>query len=190
VSSNTPLKNFCFWFVNQLWRRLTSSLSSGLLEMWGNECSGLPAWNSNGFLFWRIDIVDLNLVLRHTPCQNEYRTPLEYRMKTMTFVPPWEFCSLALLSLIFYCLGCSAPFWHRLHSSSLYLLLDLQIAHAIFCERFSISVRFRQFYFSIKPGSRNWKIPLKSPFWFLSYTHNEKYHTFFLDFTRVYETWN
>ena len=29
---------------------------------------------------------------------------------------------------------------------------------------FVISVRFRQFYFSIKPGSRNWKIPLKSPF--------------------------
>ena len=25
----------------------------------------------------------------------------------------------------------------------------------------TISVRFRQFYFSIKPGSRNWKIPLK-----------------------------
>ena len=54
----------------------------------------------------------------------------------------------------------------------------------------SISVRFRQFYFSIKPGSRNWKMPLKSPFWFLSYTQNEKYDTFFLNVTRVYETWN
>jgi len=28
----------------------------------------------------------------------------------------------------------------------------------------TISVRFQQFYLSIKPGSRNWKIPLKSPF--------------------------
>ena len=27
-----------------------------------------------------------------------------------------------------------------------------------------ISVRFRQFYYSIKPGSRNCKTPLKSPF--------------------------
>ena len=46
----------------------------------------------------------------------------------------------------------------------------------------SISVRFRQFYFSIKPGSRNWKNPFKSPFWFLSYTQNEKYHAFFSRF--------
>ena len=28
----------------------------------------------------------------------------------------------------------------------------------------TFSVPLRQFYFSIKPGSRNWKIPLKSPF--------------------------
>ena len=29
---------------------------------------------------------------------------------------------------------------------------------------FAISVHFRQFYFSIKPGPRNWKILLKPPF--------------------------
>lgn len=80
---------------------------SGLLEMWGNECSGLPAWNSNDLLFWRIDIVDLNLVLRHTPCQNEYRTPLEYRMKTMTFVLLWEFWSHCTILYILHYHECS-----------------------------------------------------------------------------------
>ena len=53
-----------------------------------------------------------------------------------------------------------------------------------------ISDRFRQFFFSRKPGSRNYKPLQKSPSWFVIYSQNEKYDTFFIDFTCVCKIWN
>ena len=67
--------------------------------------------------------------------------------------------------------------WSLLRSSTSAILSTLKTIPCWFAFRLIIEKpfapiqRFRQFYFSIKPGSRNWKIPLKSPFWFVSYTH-------------------